>query len=76
MKQIREFVCGFKQGTGLFGHTISTLINSALLTVVYVVGVGLTAAAARAKGKQFLQLPLIWDKLEFRLKLTIDQFVD
>ncbi len=53
---MRDFLRGFREGMRLFGEGISVLVNSALLSLVYLVGVGLTAAGARAKGKKFLDM--------------------
>ena len=45
-----SFTKGFKD----FGHNITLIINSVLLTVVYVLGVGITSLIARVAGKKFL----------------------
>lgn len=37
-----------------FGEAIGTLINSILLLVVYLIGVGLTSIIARIVGKRFI----------------------
>lgn len=51
---MRAFFSGFKEGFQEFGHNLNTLINTVLLTVVYIIGVGLTSVAARLFGKRFL----------------------
>jgi len=51
---MRTFFNGFKAGFQDFGHNISGLVNSILLSAVYVFGVGLTSVAARLFGKRFL----------------------
>ena len=56
MGSAREFIVGLKEGFGAFGLSVATVINFALLSFVYVFGIGLTSAAARAKGKHFLDL--------------------
>ncbi len=56
MRGAREFLGGLKEGFAAFGLSVATVINFALLSFVYVFGIGLTSAAARAKGKHFLDL--------------------
>jgi len=51
---IKEFFTGFKIGMKNFGDNISIIINSVLLTIVYIIGVGITAFFARIKKKRFL----------------------
>ncbi len=51
---MRTFIKGFKDGFTDFGHNVSTIVNSVLLSVVYFVGVGPTSLAARVFGKSFI----------------------
>lgn len=51
---LNQFFHGFKRGTKDFGHNISIIINSVLLSVVYIIGVGLTSLIAKIIGKHFL----------------------
>jgi len=51
-----SFLKGVRQGMRNFGHLISVLVNTALLLVVYLLGVGVTSLIARISGKQFLQM--------------------
>ena len=53
---IKEFFIGFKIGMKNFGDNISIIINSVLLTIVYIIGVGITAFFARIKKKRFLEV--------------------
>jgi hypothetical protein len=55
MKKAKQFGKGCRQGMKRFGQTISIIINSVLLTIVYVVGVGLTAVIAKVARKHFLE---------------------
>lgn len=55
MKQIDSFFTGLKKGMNSFGGSISTIINSALLLTVYLIGVGLTSLFAKLIGKHFLE---------------------
>jgi len=49
-----KFIAGFRSGLKSYGHTISILINTVLLLVTYLVGVGITSIVARLVGKKFL----------------------
>jgi len=51
-----SFIEELKEGQKEFGHDISAIINSALLTFVYVFGVGLTSLTAKIFGKKFIDL--------------------
>lgn len=53
---MKEFFTGIKKGQKLFGETISSIINSLLLSIVYLLGVGLTAFSAKIFRKHFLDL--------------------
>lgn len=52
----KEFFRGVRKGFNKFGHCISTIINSILLFVVYIIGVGLTSLSAKLFNKHFLEL--------------------
>ena len=52
---IREFFVGFKKGMENFGENLSVLVNSVLLFIVYIVGVGLTSIFAKISEKHFLE---------------------
>lgn len=51
---MNKFFKGFKNGMEEFGHSISTIINSVLLSIVYLIGVGVTSIIAKVFGKHFL----------------------
>ena len=53
-----NFFKGLKKGFEEFGHLISGIVNSLLLTVVYILGVGLTSIVAKIVGKKFLERKL------------------
>ena len=53
---IKNFFKGFKEGIKLFGEHISIIINSVLLSFVYLIGVGLTSIFAKVFAKHFLEL--------------------
>ncbi|MBT7903325.1 hypothetical protein HN587_05665 [Candidatus Woesearchaeota archaeon] len=46
---------GIKNGMNLFGQTISIIVNTVLLTIVYFIGVGITSIIAKLFKKKFLQ---------------------
>ena len=52
---MKPFIKGLKQGMSLFGHTIATLVNTILLTLVYLLGVGITSVIAKIFRKKFLK---------------------
>ena len=53
---ISLFVQGFKNGMDQFGKSISSFINTILLTIVYVFGVGITSLVAKITKKKFLNI--------------------
>ena len=55
---MRRFLRGFRAGLGAFGCNINVLVNSVLLSVVYIFGAGVTAVFARLVGKRFLDVEL------------------
>ncbi len=55
---VKLFLKGFKQGMHLFGQNIALIVNTALLLLVYILGVGITSLIARMSGKKFLEMKL------------------
>jgi hypothetical protein len=53
-----NFIASFKKGMQGFGQTITTLVNSILLSAVYLVGVGITSIIAKVFRKKFFELKL------------------
>lgn len=51
----QTFLKGCGEGMHLFGQNIALIINTILLTVVYVFGVGLTSLIAKVAGRHFLE---------------------
>ncbi len=68
----KEFFSGFKKGFLSFGQNIGLIVNVILLSFVYIVGVGLTAIAAKIVGKKFLETKLdknsqtYWNELNIK----------
>lgn len=58
VKKIKPWLVSFKRGMNFFGQIISNLINSILLLIVYVIGVGITSIVAKTFKKKFLNMRL------------------
>jgi hypothetical protein len=56
MSAAKHFRNGFHQGTKEFGSYITTIVNTVLLSLAYILGIGFTAIFAKAKKKNFLVL--------------------
>jgi hypothetical protein len=56
MELVRFFFNGFKAGFSEYGKFMTDIVNYALLSIVYALGVGGTAVIARINGKRFLKL--------------------
>lgn len=52
---MNEFFAGFKKGMKHFGNCLTIIVNSILLLVVYVIGVGITSLIAKIAKKRFLE---------------------
>jgi len=74
MAKIKEFIEGFKEGQKVLGSCIGAIINSVLLTFVYIFGIGLTSIIAKIFGKRFLNLEIdkkaqtYWSDLNLKKK--------
>ena len=77
MKAINQFLIGFKKGMGNFGQNIALIINTILLTLVYLIGIGLTSILAKIVGKHFLEMKLskdtYWSDLNLKKK-SIEEY--
>ena len=56
MNAAMQFFKGFREGMHDFSSSISTIVNSTLLTIVYLIGVGVTALLAKMFKKKFLEI--------------------
>ena len=70
---IKDFIIGFRKGIKEFGHNFSIIVNVVLLSIVYVLGVGLTWILAKIFKKNFLETKLsekstYWDDLNLKKK--------
>ena len=52
---MKGFWKGYLKGFKSFGHSVGTLVNTILLSVVYLLGVGVTALASRVGRKRFIE---------------------
>lgn len=72
MKDFSYFKTGFLEGMHAFSINIATIVNTALLLIVYILGVGLTAVVSRLFGKRFLETSLdknaktYWQELDLK----------
>ena len=55
---IELFVKGFQDGIKEFGLNISTIVNTVLLAIVYIMGAGITSLVAKTIGKHFMDVNL------------------
>ncbi len=62
MNFLKRFFKGFRKGVLTFGELISLLLNSALLLIVYIFGVGLTAIFAKMCRKKFIETRISEEK--------------
>ena len=67
-----QFYKGFRKGMDDFGHDIARLINTTLMAITYIIGVGITAIFAKVAGKRFLKLEskekTYWEDLDLEKK--------
>lgn len=57
-----NFYKEIQEGMKIFGLNIGFIINTILLAVVYILGVGITSLIAKISGKHFLDMKLNKDK--------------
>ena len=69
MRKLKQFFKGFQKGIKKFSDNISTIINFLLLSIVYLIGVGLTSITAKIFGKHFLDTKKKKDSYWHNLKL-------
>jgi hypothetical protein len=71
MRNSKLFFKGFKKGMKQFSDNISLIINSILLSIVYLLGVGITSIFAKLSGKHFLDLKLSKKKKSYWSSLNL-----
>ncbi|MBI2653405.1 hypothetical protein HYX02_01200 [Candidatus Woesearchaeota archaeon] len=70
---LKQFFSGFKKGMKNFGQNIALIVNSALLSIVYFIGVGFTSIISKIVRKHFLDTKLskkatYWHDLNLKKK--------
>ena len=69
---MNKFFKAIKKGIANFGDHISVIVNSMLLTIVYIMGVGMTSLFAKLTKKHFLEVKLshesYWSDLNINKK--------
>lgn len=73
MTKLNKFFKGFKEGLKDFSSNISIIINTLLLFIVYLIGVGITSIIAKLFKKHFLDIKLskkksYWTNLNLKKK--------
>jgi hypothetical protein len=69
----------FKKGMALFGSDIALIVNSILLSIVYIIGVGFTSIISKILGKSFIEKKIhrkknsYWTNLNLK-KNKIDKY--
>lgn len=73
MSVVRRFLRGFQNGLEAFGCNITVLVNSLLLSMVYLTGVGITSIIARLVGKRFLDVELSKNRSSYWSDLDLEK---
>ena len=74
MNPSNQFLSGLKKGMQNFGQNMAIIINTTLLLIVYLVGVGFTFIFAKICGKHFLETKIsnskktYWSDLKLKKK--------
>ena len=71
MSRIQTFFVGFKKGINDFGTNISAIANSILLSLVYLIVVGITCIAAKSVKKKFLETRISKTEKTYWLDLNL-----
>lgn len=69
--RFRQFCSGFSKGMNSFGKGISSIVNSILLSAVYLIGVGLTSIFSKIARKHFLQRKINKNKQSYWSDLNL-----
>lgn len=59
---IKQFFRGYKKGMENFGSIISTIVNTIILSIVYILGIGLTSILAKIVRKKFIETKVLKNK--------------
>lgn len=73
MSNTDSFIKGLKQGFTLFGEIITTAVNFLLLSIVFIIGVGVTSVISKVIRKRFLQIKFDKDQKTYWQTLDLDK---
>lgn len=73
MSSLKQFFSGFKKGTQYFGHDVALVINSIFLSIVYVLGVGMTSIFAKLFRKHFLETKISKERETYWSNLDLEK---
>ena len=65
------FFTGLKGGMKSFGECLSTIVNTVLLLIVYIIGVGFTSLFAKISRKHFLESGTSKKRKSYWIKLSL-----
>ena len=68
---MNSFIKGFKIGFNFFKENISIIINSILLSIIYIIGIGLSFLIAKILRKGFLDTKIDKNKNSYWLNLNL-----
>lgn len=68
---MNNFIKGLKEGQKLFGETIAIIVNSALLSIVYFLGFGVTKFFSKLAKKRFLDQELSKERKSYWEELNL-----
>ncbi len=68
---LKNFFKGFKKGMSDFGQNITIIVNSILLTIVYIIGIGITSIIAKIFKKHFLDTKISKEKKSYWSELDL-----
>ncbi len=75
MNKFNQFFVGFRKGFKEFGENINLIVNTILLSIVYLLGAGGTHFIAKFANKHFLDVDLLkeresyWSDLKLKNKI-------
>ena len=62
--KMKKFIEGVKEGQKYFGENIAIIVNSVLLSLVYIIGIGIVSITAKIFKKEFLDTKISTLSLE------------
>lgn len=73
MRIFKQFAKGFFNGFRNFGHNIIAIVNSTLLLLVYLIGVGFTKLFAKISRKNFLDDKISKERESYWTELNLNK---